>query len=118
VIAEPVPRVADDERLFVDDLGHTDDGIIGIRTRFGYMERPDVPAALRHVDPALLERPIDLGAASYFLNELQLTVGPAPTMAPWRKRLFIATSFIAADSAGFFGLPLDRTVVVGARVEV
>ena len=39
-------------------------------------------------------------------------------MAPWRKRLFIATSHITADAAGHFGLPLDRTVIVGSRIEV
>jgi KUP system potassium uptake protein len=39
-------------------------------------------------------------------------------MADWRKRLFIATSYITADAAGFFSLPLDRTVVMGSRIEV
>ena len=39
-------------------------------------------------------------------------------MAPWRKRLFIATSHITADAAGYFGLPLERTVIIGSRIEV
>jgi KUP system potassium uptake protein len=39
-------------------------------------------------------------------------------MAPWRKRLFVATSHIAADAAEYFGLPSDRTVIMGARIEV
>jgi KUP system potassium uptake protein len=39
-------------------------------------------------------------------------------MAPWRKRLFVATSYIAADAAEYFGLPGDQTVVMGARIEV
>ena len=39
-------------------------------------------------------------------------------MAPWRKRLFIATSYITADAAAYFGLPLERTVIIGSRLEV
>ena len=39
-------------------------------------------------------------------------------MAPWRKRLFIATSHMTADAAGTSGCPLDRTVIIGARIEV
>ena len=39
-------------------------------------------------------------------------------MAPWRKRMFIATSYIAADAAMYFGLPLGRTVIIGARIEI
>jgi hypothetical protein len=39
-------------------------------------------------------------------------------MATWRKRLFIATAYIAADAAEYFGLPSDRTVVMGARIDL
>jgi len=46
----PVPRVPDSERITVDDLGNANDGIIFVSARFGYMERPNVPAVLRLVD--------------------------------------------------------------------
>jgi KUP system potassium uptake protein len=39
-------------------------------------------------------------------------------MAPWAKRLFIATSYITADAAEYFGLPRDRTVIMGSQIEV
>ena len=39
-------------------------------------------------------------------------------MAPWRKRLFIATSHLTSDAAASFGLPLDRTVIIGSRLQV
>jgi KUP system potassium uptake protein len=39
-------------------------------------------------------------------------------MAPWRKRLFIATSHITADAAEHFCLPRDRVVLIGFHVEV
>jgi K+ transporter len=114
----PVPRVPDDERIRVDDLGSHYDGISYVGARFGYMERPNVPAALRLVDPADTEGIIDVDNASYFLSKLDLCAGKRPTMAPWRKRLFIATSHMTADAAGYFGLPLEQTVIIGARIEV
>jgi KUP system potassium uptake protein len=118
VETDNVPRLPDSERMTHDDLGYTQDGIVHVAARFGYMERPDVPRALALLSPEETEGPIDLDKASYFLSKLDLCLGDAPTMSPWRKRLFIATSHITADAAGHFSLPLGRTVVVGSRIEV
>ncbi|MGW1783257.1 KUP/HAK/KT family potassium transporter [Streptomyces sp. NPDC002143] len=115
---EPVPRVPADQRIVVDDLGYADDGIIHVTARCGYMETPDVPGALAMLDPAVTEGPLQLDQASYFLSKIELRRGKAPTMAPWRKRLFIATSYITADAAEYFGLPGDRTVIMGSHIEV
>jgi KUP system potassium uptake protein len=114
----PVPRMADDERIAIDELGYKRDGIIHVSACYGYMERPNIPAALRLLDPAHTEGHIDVDEASYFLSKLELVPGDEPTMAPWRKRLFIATSYITSDAAAYFSLPLDRTVVIGSRIEV
>jgi KUP system potassium uptake protein len=115
---EPVPRVPAGGRIVVDDLGYANDGITHVSARFGYMETPDVPGALRTLDPATTEGRLQLEQASYFLSKIELQRGKAPTMAPWRKRLFIATSYITADAAEFFGLPRDRTVIMGSHIEV
>jgi KUP system potassium uptake protein len=115
---EPVPRVPDDQRSVVDDLGYADDGIIHVTARFGYMETPDVPGLLTMLDPATTEGRLPLDEASYFLSKIELRRGKAPTLAPWRKRLFIATSYTTADAAEYFGLPRDRTVIMGSHIEV
>jgi KUP system potassium uptake protein len=114
----PVPRLSDDERIAISDLGYKRDGIIHISASYGYMERPNIPAVLRLLDPAHTEGRIDVDTASYFLSKLELTAGDEPTMTPWRKRLFIATSYITFDAAAYFHLPLDRTVIIGSRIEV
>ena len=36
----------------VDALGYSDDGIVHVTLRYGYMEPTDVPAALAALDPA------------------------------------------------------------------
>lgn len=112
----PVPRVAEAYRASVDNLRHRDDGIVHVTVYAGYMERPDVPAALGLLPAEATEGGIDLDAASFFLSHVELIPGDEPNMVPWRKRLFVATSLITADAAGYFNLPRDRTVIVGSRV--
>ncbi|HEY3686282.1 MAG TPA: potassium transporter Kup [Streptosporangiaceae bacterium] len=118
ITTEPVPRVPADQRVVLDDLGYTDDKIIHVSARYGYMETPDVPAALRMLDPASTEGRLQLDQASYFLSTIELRRGTEPTMAPWRKRLFVATSYITSDAAEYFSLPRDRTVIMGSHIEV
>ncbi|MEC3954482.1 potassium transporter Kup [Nocardia sp. CDC153] len=115
---EMVPRIPVAERISVDHLGYADDGIIHVTSRYGYMETPNVPAALRLLDPADTEGVLDLDRPSYFLSKIELLRGDAPTMAMWRKRLFIATSHITADAAEYFALPREHTVIMGSQIEV
>jgi KUP system potassium uptake protein len=115
---QPVPHVPVPERLSVDDLGYADDGITHVSVRFGYMDDADVPRALSRIDQKLLEAPFDPTDASYFLSTVDLFEGDAPGMSRWRKKLFLATTQIAADASDYFHLPRDRTVIIGSRIEV
>ena len=114
----PVPTVEPEERFAVDDLGYSDDGISHLTARFGYMEQPDVPAALRCAAEGPLGFPLDEESASYFLSTVELRPGNGNGMARWRKRLFLASSHVSADAADYFGLPRERTVVMGSLIEV
>ncbi|HZM80850.1 MAG TPA: hypothetical protein VFC19_34440 [Candidatus Limnocylindrales bacterium] len=73
---------------------------------------------MRRLNGAQTEGDLDLDGASYFLSKIELRSGREPTMAPWRKRLFIATSHITADAADAFSLPRDCTVIMGSRIDV
>ncbi len=115
---QPVPHVPAAERLTIDDLGYSDDGITHVSAQFGYMDEPNVPSVLRLLEAAEIERPIDVDQASYFLSKIELRPGDAPTMARWRKQLFLATARITADAAEYFGLPQDKTVIMGSHIEV
>jgi len=114
----PVPRVPVTERLVIDDLGYTDDGITHATARFGYMDAQNVPEVIRLLAQADIECPIELDDTTYFLSKIELRAGKEPTLARWRKRLFIATSQITADAADYFGLPRDRTVIMGSHIDV
>jgi KUP system potassium uptake protein len=114
----PVPHVPAAGRLTVDDLGYSDDGIIHITARFGYMDAPDVPGLLPLIREADLESPLDESRLSYFLSTIELHLGTNPGLSRWRKRLFLATAGLTADAAEYFRLPRDRTVIMGSRVEL
>jgi KUP system potassium uptake protein len=96
----------------------TYDGIALVRARFGYMEAPDVPAALRTLPSGDPEIPHDLEDASYFLSTIDLHRSNVPGLAQWRATLFLATARGAADAAQYFNLPRDRIILMGSRVEV
>ncbi|GAA2233813.1 potassium transporter Kup [Promicromonospora sukumoe] len=113
-----VPRLADEDRVTIEHLGESDDGITHLTVRFGYDERPDVPWALAQLAPEDTEGRLDLDNATYFLSRIELQLGDEPGMAAWRRRLFIATSHITADAAEHFALPRDRTVLLGSHVDV
>jgi KUP system potassium uptake protein len=112
------PTVPPEERLSTDALNYTDDGVVLVRARFGFMERPDVPSTLRMLNPDDLEIPLELDNASYFLSTIDLHAGNVKGLARWRKPLFLATARGAADAARYFDLPPDRTILMGSRVEI
>jgi KUP system potassium uptake protein len=114
----PVPHVPTSDRIVLDDLGYADDGITHATARFGYMDAPNIPEVLRQVSEGDIEAPIDPDQASYFLSTIDLCRGDAAGLSRWRKHLFLATAAITADAADYFSLPRDRTVVMGARIEV
>jgi KUP system potassium uptake protein len=115
----PVPHIPPGERITdIDDLGYTDDRIVHVTARIGYMDTPDVPALLPLINHAEIKGLLAEGPVSYFLSKLDLHIGTQPGMNRWRKRLFLATSRLTADAAEYFVLPRDRTVVMGARMDV
>src|SRR5262249_22471739 len=115
---EPVPRIPPAERLEVSALGHPEDGIIHVTARYGYVEKQDVPSALRLLKPEQAEGRAALSQTSYFLSRVELRLGDEPTMARWRKHLFIATSHITADAGEHFGLPGQHTIIMGGSIDV
>jgi KUP system potassium uptake protein len=114
----PAPHVPKAQRLQIDDLGFSDDGIFHVTARYGYMDQTHIPGLVPLIREAGLEGSSPDGKLSYFVSRIELAQGNAPGMSRWRKRLFIATSRITADAAESFHLPRDRTVIMGSRIEL
>jgi len=114
---DKVPHVPDSDRLRIDDLGDRHDGISHVTARFGFQDEPNVPAALRLAVVDQIEGDIDVDKATYFLSRMTLVRTDAPGMPRWQKRLFLTVAHNAANPVEYFGLPIDRTVTMGAQVE-
>jgi KUP system potassium uptake protein len=112
-----VPHVQADKRLKYDDLGYEDDGICHVTARYGFQDDIDIPGILRG-SLKQLEGDVDLEHVSYFISRATIVVTDEPIMARWRKKLFAAIARNAANPVGYFQLPDERTVVLGAHIEL
>jgi KUP system potassium uptake protein len=119
VITERVPHIRAADRVTVDDLGYRDDGITHVTARYGFLDDVDVPRALRSASKRLeAAEHVDLRGASYFISRITILPTDAPGMARWRKRLFLALARNTSNPVAYFGLPDDRTIVMGSQVEL
>jgi KUP system potassium uptake protein len=112
------PHVAAAARVSVDELGYRDDGITHVTIRLGFQDRHDVPAALALAAMRLDERTVDVDRALYFLSRITIVPTPTPDLWRWRKRLFIAMWRNQADPTRYFGLPDERTAIMGSLIEL
>ena len=55
---------------------------------------------------------------AYFVSRATISITDDPSMARWRKKLFAAIARNAATPVGYFKLPDERTVVMGAHIEL
>ena len=116
VVTDEAPRVDPAKHVKVIPMGC---GVSRVLLRFGFMDSPDVPEALRHV----LGRPpledIDPTEVTYYLRrETVMPTDRIPGMAVWREELFAAMHLNANRSAAYFCLPTAQVVEVGLEVEI
>ncbi|GAA3437073.1 potassium transporter Kup [Kutzneria kofuensis] len=118
VIPENVPHVPRNERLNVDSLHRTDDGIVHLTVRFGFQDDQDIPSALRDAFMLTSELEVDPASAFYYLSRVSIELGAGDGLPRWQKMLFIGLAHNAASPALYFRLPVERTVVMGTRVDL
>ena len=112
-----IPHVEPFDRCAVEVLGHGLFKVSHLTTRTGYHDELNVPEALALArKQGLLERNLDLEHASYFVSRIAITATDAPGMQRWRKHLFIGMARNASSPIDHFGLPSDRTVIMGSQV--
>jgi KUP system potassium uptake protein len=113
VVTEDEPRVAKDQSLTVEALGKR---FHCVTARYGFMEQPDVPAALALCRARGLD--IDMMETSFILGRETLIPSSRSDLSPWEERLFLGLSATAISATTFFGIPPGRVVEVGAQIEV
>jgi len=112
-----VPNVETFDRCSADVLGHGRFKVVHLTARFGYHDTLNIPEVLVQArKQGMLERNLDLEHASYFVSRITIIPTDNPDMPTWRKNLFIAMARNASSAIEHFGLPGDRTVIMGSQV--
>jgi KUP system potassium uptake protein len=108
-----VPRADEGERVAYSDLGH---GFSRLNLRFGYMEDPNVPNALKRWNiPGPAFDPMD---TTFFASREALSASKEGGMALWRDKLFLFMSRNATPATEYFGIPGNRLVELGTQVVI
>jgi len=114
---ENVPHIHHVDRVTVRDLGYADDGIVHVTVRVGFTDSQDIPKGLALAIGRTAELDIDPEQAHYFLSLLDLHASD-PSLKAWRTRLFAWMAHATANRTEALHLPLDRTVVIGSRLDL
>jgi KUP system potassium uptake protein len=113
VETEDVPRVSNSERVQIE---HMSANFHRVLLRYGFMERPDVSAALQLCDlgpwePTLMD-------VSFFLSRETFIPSARPDLSWWQEQIFIRVANAALDATRFFRLPPNRVVELGSQIEI
>jgi KUP system potassium uptake protein len=114
VVTESVPWVDASERLCV--AGAAPD-FWRVTARYGFMDRPDIPALLRQAQAQGCA--IDLDDVTYYVgHETIVRREDGKGLARWEEALFAAMERNAVHVSDFFRLPCESVVEIGRLVDI
>jgi KUP system potassium uptake protein len=109
--SDDVPTISPAERVVATKVGP---GIWKVVVRFGFMDVPDLPEALRHMTSPL----VDVDEITYFLGRETVVATNNDLMDPLRERIFVFQNRTAASAARFFNLPSKSVFEVGTTIDL
>lgn len=95
-------------------------GLTQVKLHFGFMQDPDVPKSLKAAQAA----GSDIGFKNpekiiyYVGGQLLVPSKEIPGMAFWREKLFAFMARNAALPIVFYGLPTERVIQLGIKIEL
>jgi len=111
---EDTPTVDPERRVTCEPIGNH---AWRVFARFGFMERPDIVAALELCYPHGLQ--LEPMEASYFLSrEKIVSQASSGRVRRWRDGVFAAMARNAGSAPDFFNIPANRVVELGTRIEI
>jgi KUP system potassium uptake protein len=113
VVTTHTPRVDRDDRVTLEWLSPR---FARMTVRYGFMESPNLPAALAVARK--LGWSFDIMATSFFLSRRSLRASPTSGMPLWQDRLFIVLARNADDASNYFRIPTNRVVEIGTQVVI
>lgn len=113
VVVEDKPYVTKGNRILIKDMGKN---FYQVKVFYGFMETPDIPAALELCIRRGLN--FDIMSTSFFISRITIISSPKPGMIRWRERLFLAMYRNSMHAADFLKIPANRVIEMGTRVEI
>jgi KUP system potassium uptake protein len=107
------PRVADADRASFERLN---DSFVRVILDFGFMERPNVPAALARLE--IPEVSLEPTHVSYFLGRRSFVAGREHGARLVLDRIFLALARNTADPSEVFAIPPGRVVEMGVQMAI
>ncbi|MWV11024.1 potassium transporter Kup [Pseudomonas sp. R-28-1W-6] len=113
VVIADHPHVPLTRRFEVDRF---DEGFFRVILHFGYMDDPNVPAALEKNPYDYLDfTPL---STTYFLSRETIIPSKRIGMAAWRESLFAFLLRNANSNLRYFQLPTNRVIELGTQIEI
>ncbi len=114
VLTEDVPRVPDDERLDIREMGS---GFYAITARYGFLEQPNILRTLVLCRQKGMK--FELMETSFIVGRERLRFARKSSLASrWRQRLFILLHNNMLSATEFFGIPPNRAIEIGGHLEI
>jgi KUP system potassium uptake protein len=114
VITESIPWIKDGERLVVTEVAPD---FWRATARYGFMERPDIPALLKQT-PAL-GCALQLDDVTYYVgHETIVQREDGQGLLAWEEALYAVMGRNAVHVSDFFRLPSDSVVEIGRQIPI
>jgi len=113
VVTREQPRVAEAKRLTVTPVC---EGIVRVVAQVGFMEKPNIVEILR--DAEAYGVPYEPDQTTFFLSREELLRGQRSDLPPLRRSAFMQMARSAQVIADYYGLPPNRVVEIGTRLEI
>jgi KUP system potassium uptake protein len=113
VVTREQPRIPEAKRLTVTPVC---EGIIRIVAQVGFMEKPNILGFLRNAEAYGV--PYEPEVTTFFLSREELILGQRSDLPPLRRRAFMQMARSAQVIADYYGLPPNRVVEIGTRLEI
>ena len=82
--------------------------------KFSY-QRDNEPGQANSNNPEAL---VKFGGQQLFVGRNSFVAASRPLLPRWQEKLFLTLARVAANAGDFFGLPANRVVELGSRIEI
>jgi KUP system potassium uptake protein len=113
LVTREQPRIPAAKRIAVTPVC---EGIVRVVAQVGFMEKPGIAEILRDAESHGV--PYEPEETTYFLSREELLPGRRSDLPPLRRRAFMQMARNAQVIADYYGLPPNRVVEIGTRVEI